>query len=503
MSTPHKSSSALTLVVLVLLAAALASLVAGFSGAVFGWFGQVFMLTILIPIGLLATNYRYAFYALIFLTPFAGANFIPKVGPLSIVNLLLMGVISLLAIRMILRRMVGKSSFLLVPKEFLIYYVVPITVGFLIGSMHLHEIAPQHLGEGGRSASQSFYWVSTYFKGMLFAVCGIALGSVVWEYDNAKQLIVAALLSAVVYVLVTTAIFVVSPSSLEDAVASRQMFSSTGRHANGVGAMLLPMLGAALFMRDVAGTKTAKLGLFLVILILFSGILLTGSRGAFLGLVVVVGVYVVTRRMFRSLLLVIALAVGAAFVAPEAITHRLTMGLDQATQSGGNLATQDERLTSGRLYLATQLLPEVVKSPLIGRGMGSTIWSDYAKNGGPIGHPHNLYLTILLDMGILGLLLVCVFAKFVVRSLHSISRNERIDPFVRAYFGGSVAGFFGYLIFGLSGGYPYPQIEQWFIWVSIGIAIGVSARNSLPSKNNAVSSGSKGIATPFSATWRP
>lgn len=467
-----KSQPTLLTGIAVVLLAVVISVLTGFGGALFGWFGQVFLISVLIPLALLVVNYKFAFFALVLLMPFAGAQFIPKVGPLSIVNLLLIGVLAMLLLRLALRKIVGKKVILPVPKQFVLYFVIPITVGFLVGSDHLREI-PSHQFEGdARNTTLSYYWISTYLKSMLFSICAIALGAVVVEFNSARAVIVSALVSAVLYVIATSVIFLISPQSLEIAVGSRQMFSATGRHANGVGAMLLPMLGAALFMREAARSTMGRLAIGAAALILFSGILLTGSRGAFLGMITVIGFYVLTSRKFRSLVVVLIVGAAAMMLVPDAITDRLTMGIERAGQTGSDLTSEDERLTSGRIHLAQQLLPEVLKSPLIGRGMGSTRWSDYAKNGGQIGHPHNLYLTTLLDIGVLGLACMIMFVRFLARSLRRLARDHSLQPLVRAYFAGSLAGLFGYLVFGMSGGYPYPQIEQWFIWVSFGVAMG-------------------------------
>jgi O-antigen ligase len=468
-----KSISRLLPAVGLIMLAMMSAFVLGAGGALFGWFGQVFLLTVLIPAVMVAYNYRFGLLALVVLMPFSGAQFIPKAGPLSIINLLLLGVLSLLALRLVLKHMNGQEIQLPIPRQYLLLYLVPITIGFIVGTPHLKEIPEHLLEEDGKNASFNYYWISTYLKGMLFSLCGIALGAAIAEYRKVRIFVFAAIGSAVLYVFATGVMFAFSSNSLEAAVNSRQMYSATGRHANGVGAMLLPILGAALYMKDAAGTRAARAVLSIVALILVGGVLLTGSRGAFLGMFAVLLVYVWHRRKVRTVFATVALGAIVLMAAPAAITDRLTMGLDRLfSDQGTDLTRDDERLTSGRVHLAMQLLPEVAQSPLIGRGMGSTRWSDYAKSGGPISHPHNLYLTTLLDMGIAGLLCMVLFGRYIFKLFAGLARDKAAEPLLRAYFAGTLAGFVGYLFFGFSGGYPFPQIEQWFLWVGIGVALG-------------------------------
>jgi O-antigen ligase len=458
--------------VLVLLAMlALAALI-GIGGALVGWFGQLFLLSVLIPLALLAISYRFGLFALIMLMPFSESHFVPKVGPLSIINLLIVGVLGLIVFRLLLKRISGEEVFIPIERSYVLYYFIPITVGFLIGSMHLREIPSHLLEDGGRNASQSYYWVSTYFKGFLISICGLALGSVVVEHQSQKKIIAISIASAMIYVLVTAAMFATVGQSLEAAINSRQMFSATGRHANSVGAMLLPAYAVPLYLQHI-GTSWVSRSLYrLSAVILFLGVLLTGSRGAFLGLMVITIIYIYQmKRVGVALLMVMFVSVALA-LAPDAITRRLSMGLENLNPDSDYMAAQDEKLTSGRLHLSTQLVPEILKSPLVGRGIGSTRWSDYAMGGGTIAHPHNLYLSIVLDLGLLGVFLLFVFVVYVMRLFRSISTDPAADDFMRMYFKGSMAGLIGFLVFGLGGGHPYPKIEMWFLWVSLGIAIG-------------------------------
>ena len=91
-------------------------------------------------------------------------------------------------------------------------------------------------------------------------------------------------------------------------------------------------------------------------------------------------------------------------------------------QSGG-VTDQQDQLTAGRVWIWTQLLPEFLDSPIWGSGVGSTAWSTMVKNGLYINHPHNLYLRILLDMGVLGMLLMFKFGNLILGELKRIASS--------------------------------------------------------------------------------
>jgi len=460
---------------LLLLLAAMAMLV-GAGGGLVGWFGQLFLLTVLVPGLLIALNYRFGLLALVLLMPFAGAQFVPRFGPLSIVNLLMLGVLSLMAVRLALKGMLQGTVVLPLPRQFLLLYLLPITIAYLIGSGHLNEIPPHLLDDDGARTSLRSYWVSSYFKNVLFALCGISVAVAVAEYRNPMTFVYTALASALLYVLATALMFALTPQTLEAAVNSRQMYSATGRHANSVGAMLLAALAATLYMRDAASAWWGRMALAGLALSLVAGVLLTGSRGAMLGLLVVVAIYLWQSRKLRTFLGVALIGTTVLMVAPSAVTDRLTMGLEELTgKKDGELARTGEQLTSGRLYLAKTLLPEVLKHPLFGNGTGSTRWSDYAKSGGPISHPHNLYILSLLDLGLIGSICVVAFVVYVIRLLRAMAREVALPPILRAYFAGTLTGLIGFLALGVSQGTPFPNIDQWFLWIGFGIALGCQA----------------------------
>lgn len=450
----------------------LIAILLGFVGAVLGWFSQVLLLSIVLPATLLLFDYRIGMIVLIVLMPFSGAQFIPKAGPFSLINVLLLGLCAAFIMRVVLSRMVGRRIEVPVPRWLLWFYVLPVTAGFMIGTFHLNEI-PSHIVQfyDGNIGGLGQYWVSLYFKSMLivFSIC--ILASAIIEYGDGKRFVIAAVFSGVLFSIAGFVAFRLSGSSLEVAVYGRLMFSLLGLHANSVSGMLLPVLAVSLFIRHTDTLRWRRVALSLASAILIAGILLTGSRGGVLGLIAVVVSYIFVSRNLGALLFIVGVTVVSTLFMPDALSNRLLMGTSSAIADGAAHQSKDA-LTSGRLWIYSQLLPEVLNSPFIGRGITSIHWSEFVKHGNILGQPHNLFLTLLLDLGLIGFLLIMFFYMHVFRSFKDLSNDIRLDPMLRSYFSGSIAGLLGYLIWGMSIGNAYPSIEQWFLWLSIGMAIG-------------------------------
>jgi O-antigen ligase len=238
--------------------------------------------------------------------------------------------------------------------------------------------------------------------------------------------------------------------------------------------MLLSVLGPLLFMRESVARPGRKAMLTVAAALVAGGVLFTVSRGAVLGMLAMAAFYVIHFKRVRAAFFAVTFVACALAVAPEAIQERLVKGIgDQAATA--SIVDGNNELTSGRVNIWLNLAPEIIESPLIGQGLLSTQWSEYRKSGRYwANHPHNLYLEILMDIGIIGAVCMLIFYRWVWRLFRSLGRDERLPEDVRGFFGGSLAGFVGMLIYGASNGHYYPAPEQVFFWVSVGLAMGYS-----------------------------
>ena len=138
-------------------------------------------------------------------------------------------------------------------------------------------------------------------------------------------------------------------------------------------------------------------------------------------------------------------------------------------------------ISAGRIeHIWLPLLPEIQKSPIFGQGLSSILWSDPMRRGAgvlilAVGHPHNAYLGALLDMGIVGLLLLCAYFVHVWRSFRALSLDPAVSPTLRGFYAGAVAGLASLLISYITDSSLTPGPEQAFLWLAIGMMYGQRA----------------------------
>jgi len=138
---------------------------------------------------------------------------------------------------------------------------------------------------------------------------------------------------------------------------------------------------------------------------IFLAMTLCHSRGSYFGFAAA-GLMLGIAR-WRKLLLLLPVGGGVAFIAFPAIPARLGMGVGVRDVTGQE--TQDwDTITAGR---STDLWPAAIeqigRNPLIGFGgiacRRTELRQAWEQSGGAPAHPHNAYLELMLDMGLVGL----------------------------------------------------------------------------------------------------
>jgi O-antigen ligase len=458
--------------------AVLLAILLGAWGALAGWVGQAIVIGLVIPVLALALDYRLGLILCVMLLPYTNAPLLKGLGLFSVTNLLLLGTFLALLVKWILARIGSRHLEIPVPKPMALLYLLPIFIGMLIGTTHLEEI-PRHLleGEHGEWNARS-YWVSHWGKNMLMACFSLALGACVLERGDGRALIKTFFVSATAFALVVFGIVASLGFPLGQLQGNRNFLWMTGRHTTEAGFLLASAITIVLFMRQYIAHKLARLGLLLMIVVLAVGMTLTFTRGAMLALAVVVVYYVIYFR--RPMVLVGAVFVVALGIAamPDAVRDRMVQGIDrQASAQAAIAGSGDDALTMGRAWVWDQLIREVPKAPAFGRGVLSIKWSDLVKSGQFVAvHTHNLYLSVLMDLGIVGALAFAAFYAWLWRTLGGLARNDNLQPLERGYFAGAQASLVAFMAFGIANGQYFPTPEQLYIWTAAGLAFGYQAR---------------------------
>jgi O-antigen ligase len=215
---------------------------------------------------------------------------------------------------------------------------------------------------------------------------------------------------------------------------------------------------------------TLKTGLFITLCVTGIALILSFSRGAILGAGIATAAFVMWKFNGRKLALVVCAAVICLALAPEPVWDRITMGFGT-----GNMNT----VSAGRLEgIWAPLLPLIPETPLWGSGLGSMMWSEPMLQGQMllVGHPHNAYLEAVLDMGFIGLILLCIYYLHVWRGFRTLGSNAYLSTEMRAFFQGAAAALLVFLVTGWTGSSLRPESEFGFLWVAIGMMYGMQAR---------------------------
>jgi putative inorganic carbon (hco3(-)) transporter len=195
------------------------------------------------------------------------------------------------------------------------------------------------------------------------------------------------------------------------------------------------------------------------------GILVTGSRGAMVAVVVMILFYMYTRHVSRLMtILLVAIFVALAFFMPDSFFTRL----GTTAESGG----------SGRLVVWQTGLVAFERYGLVGAGFNN-FGVAYRENVGSaplwnhtyVSGAHNSYLEVAVELGIVGLVLV---SAAIVGQLRAASRCRKNIPdtvggviiaYEAACYAILAAGFFISIIW-----------EKWFwlAWIMLAVAVRTS-----------------------------
>ena len=251
----------------------------------------------------------------------------------------------------------------------------------------------------------------------------------------------------------------------------------------GYNRVTMSMMLAGASWAALAALPILKRNLHRFILLAVAGIIsfgqaLTGGRTGYVTWIAV-GLLLATLR-WRKLLLVVPVALLAVGIGLPSVRDRMLQGFG-GKEGNFTVGTSATEMTSGRDIAWPAVIEKIGEAPWTGYGRLAMITSgvrDYlsvAYNEG-FPHPHQAYLELWLDNGIVGLLLVISFFSYVVR--HSITYVlVRDDPLVCAI-GCTAFCLVLALMIGAFGGQTfYPREGAVGMWAAIGLLLRVHANS--------------------------
>jgi len=265
------------------------------------------------------------------------------------------------------------------------------------------------------------------------------------------------------------------------ATGAREFFSAMGMHANDLGRLYAIAYALLLFTWGETKSQALKSTLVVTMGVLTIALILTFSRGAFVGFMLINGLYFLWKFNARTLAIAALVAAVGALLLPGAVVSRLMLGFG----SSGDVNT----VSAGRIdgIWGPLMLSDAWKSPLWGSGLDSVTWSNAAWSGTMelVTHPHNAYLQAYLDMGLIGLALLVLYFLHVGQCLLRLGSNAYLSPTMRGFFQGAFAGLLCFLVTGMVGSSLRPIGEFTFLWLAIGMMYGQLAKQAAGNRPDA------------------
>jgi hypothetical protein len=449
------------------------AILVGLVTAVGGGIPMGLLLVLLLGMVMLMRDFRFGTAILVLMMPLAATAIMPRqllgITGLNPFNLILIATLA----AALLVKVFGREPTMPLPWRFFLPLLALLVIGTYIGSSKVPLISPHFYMEQVSLYRTATEYVRDEFAKPLLTFAAIWLvGLAVSRSKAPERWLTLFGWSVIALPVMVVAAVLHSGLSLRELASplARTVLSVTGLHANDFSVMLLPAFAAALFMLPTHKSKGARLFGLLVVGATLVGLLLTFSRAAFLGVLLVTAIFFFLRGNFRYIFFGCLFFAVVALSLPDAFIERATTGM-----ASGHVGGRNDALTAGRVGgIWMPLLPEIGKHILLGDGINSTIWSLPSRQGVfAEGHPHNAYLRLLKDHGLLGVPLIVYFLLQVWRLYRRLSNDERMTPTVRAFYQGISVAYVIFFIQCMSGSRLLFSVQQVFYWLAIAIGLGL------------------------------
>jgi O-antigen ligase len=203
---------------------------------------------------------------------------------------------------------------------------------------------------------------------------------------------------------------------------------------------------------------------------------LTGGRTGYLAWGAV-GLILCLAKWRRMLPLIPTAALLIATLVP-AVRERMLSGI--GGQEGMVVAEHnDYEMTSGRTLIWPYVIEKIKDAPIIGYGKLAMIRTGLSKfladeHNELFAHPHNAYMEVLLDNGVVGFVIIIPFYLLLLKRGFNLFQR-RDDPYANAAGGAACALLLALLIGSFGGQTFYPREGAVAMWAVFGIVLRISA----------------------------
>jgi O-antigen ligase len=319
-------------------------------------------------------------------------------------------------------------------------------------------------------------WVVSEF--FINSVKWVLPGIVLFDACRTRRRVVVALLMIMgLYLLLSLQIIKHLPPSYVAAdnfshLAYKMVQDSVGYNRVTLSIMLAGASWAALAMLPLAQTSRQRYMIFALAGAITYGQALTGGRSGYLAWAAVGLILGVFR--WRRILILIPIVVVAVCIFLPSVRDRMLLG------SGLNGAGTDTyEMTSGRNIAWPYVIAKIEEGPIFGFGRDAMMTAgvfqhimDDTEQTESFPHPHNAYLEMLLDCGLVGFLVVVPFYLAVLRIGCSLFLDKS-DPFCAAVGGVGCALILALLVAAMGGESFYPREGSVGMWAAMGVMVRV------------------------------
>jgi hypothetical protein len=412
-------------------------------------------------------DYRIGAVLLIVLLPMGATNFMPH----SVFNIPSLNPFNILLIATLFSFILHERMASIAPKQLVWLYIAPILIAGVIGMQHAHKI-PIVLADTLIFSDAFGYFREMAVRPLLMVLAVLLVGAAAARSQKPERFLIPLMFTVWLLALLQIGFILASGVRIGFLAtsASRAFYSDMGLHANDLGRIFAVAYGLMLFVWWETKQPQLKTALFLTLGIASLAMVLSFSRGAFLGFFAINALFLLWKFNARTMGLALLAAAFVTLAAPEYLWDRITMGFETGDPN---------RVSADRIDgIWLPLLPELWKTPLWGNGLGSTMFSLPMLTGGMlvVAHPHSAYLEVLLDMGVIGLCLMLAYFWHVWRGFRALGSNAYLTPEMRAFFQGATAALVCFFISGWFGSSFRPLPEFGFLWLAIGMMYGMQRR---------------------------
>jgi O-antigen ligase len=268
-------------------------------------------------------------------------------------------------------------------------------------------------------------------------------------------------------------------------VFGRAIWNYTYQNPNDLASLTLIALGIALaFAFEPVSTGLRKIAFSCSALGLTVLVMLTQSRGGFIGLGLGLGLPLIRAAWTRrgGLLLAIVVAVSASSLLPDKVWERLA-GIAKLGSAQTIVEADPEGSAEQRFEIAKIAIDLTISSPIFGQGLDSFPYAlfEYSHD---LGHrdTHNTYLNLSAEIGIPGLIawLTCVISALRAMHLKRLRATRTELGFQPNWIAYSIVGF---LVAGFFG--SYSRLNLLYVMLAVCWSIGQLAANDKATESRA------------------